>query len=129
MLTTNQLWFVPDFHLKGAITPGPIALESYLIRARTFPTIFGEYHLFIDRLLDLNYISVSYQLNSLLFYGITPGLKEADHKSLQNFMRDWVDNLLMLYDDSIVIRTRKYPEGLSLLILGRLKYNHSLLGW
>jgi hypothetical protein len=31
-------------------------------------------------------------------------------------MRDWVDNLLMLYDDGIIIRTRKFPEGLFMLI-------------
>jgi len=31
-------------------------------------------------------------------------------------MRDWVDDLLMLYDDGIIIRTRKFPEGLSMLI-------------
>jgi len=31
-------------------------------------------------------------------------------------MRDWVDDLLMLYDDGIIIQTRKFPEGLFMLI-------------
>ena len=66
----------------------------------------------IDGLIYLKCISISYRPTSLLFYGITPGPKEADHESLQNFMRDWVDDLLMLYDDGVIIRTRKFPEGL-----------------
>ena len=61
-------------------------------------------------------LSISYRPTSLLFYGIAPGPKEADHESLPNFMRDWVNDLLMLYDDGIIIRTRKFPQGVFMLI-------------
>lgn len=65
-------------------------------------------------------LSASYRPTSLLFYGIAPGPKEADHESLPNFMQDWVNNLLMLYDDGIIIRTRKFPQGLFICISSTL---------
>lgn len=56
-------------------------------------------------------------------YGITPGPKEADSETFQNFMVDYVDDLIMLWEHSVIVRTLKYPEGMylpSILILSLL---------
>ncbi|KAG1809602.1 uncharacterized protein BJ212DRAFT_1302448 [Suillus subaureus] len=37
--------------------------------------------------------------------------KELDSNQLQFFMKDYVDDLLRLYDKGIIIKTSKYPEG------------------
>jgi hypothetical protein len=122
----NQPLFISDFLLKGAIIQGHTAPVYSLTHVQTFPPHFSEYYCpFMDSYI-WNAFCISYHLTSLLFYSIAPGPKEADHESLPNFMWDWVDNLLMLYDDGIIIQTRKFPEGLSMLISsnGKLKiYN------
>ncbi|KAG2063843.1 hypothetical protein BDR04DRAFT_945156, partial [Suillus decipiens] len=40
-----------------------------------------------------------------------PCPKELDSDQLQFFMKDYVDDLLQLYDGGIIIKTSKYPEG------------------
>ncbi|KAG1875919.1 hypothetical protein C8R48DRAFT_669170 [Suillus tomentosus] len=40
-----------------------------------------------------------------------PRPKELDSDQLQFFMKDYVDDLLRLYDKGIIIKTSKYPEG------------------
>ncbi|KAG2344684.1 hypothetical protein BDR05DRAFT_838504, partial [Suillus weaverae] len=49
--------------------------------------------------------------HNLLLYGITPGPKELNADELQFFMKNYIDDLLWLYDDGIFIKTESYPEG------------------
>ncbi|KAG1851633.1 hypothetical protein DFJ58DRAFT_842116 [Suillus subalutaceus] len=42
---------------------------------------------------------------------ITPGPKEFNSDQLQHFMKNYIDDLLKLYDDGILIKTPGYPSG------------------
>jgi hypothetical protein len=59
----------------------------------------------------LNSLLSSYRPRNLILYGISPGPKELDSDQLQFFMKDYVDDLLRLYDEGIIIKTSKYPDG------------------
>ncbi|KAG1861529.1 hypothetical protein DFJ58DRAFT_839673 [Suillus subalutaceus] len=56
------------------------------------------------------HLRLSCLLNSLLG-SYPPCPKELDSDQLQFFMKDYVDDLLWLYDEGIIIKTSKYPEG------------------
>lgn len=49
--------------------------------------------------------------------GLTPGPKELHADPLQHFMAVFVDDLLMLFDHGIVVRTPGFPEGKCSLFL------------
>ncbi|KIK35658.1 hypothetical protein CY34DRAFT_95718 [Suillus luteus UH-Slu-Lm8-n1] len=59
----------------------------------------------------LNSLLGSYRPRHLILYGISPGPKELDSDRLQFFMKDYVDDILRLYDEGIIIKTSKYPDG------------------
>ncbi|KAG1791146.1 uncharacterized protein HD556DRAFT_1206396, partial [Suillus plorans] len=52
-----------------------------------------------------------YRPRNLIFYGINPGSKELDANQLQLFMKNYVDDLLRLYDEGVMLKTQKYPSG------------------
>lgn len=53
-----------------------------------------------------------YRPTSLMSYGIHPGPKTSTYETLPNFMKEYIDDLIRLYDEGILIKTRKYPEGM-----------------
>ena len=61
--------------------------------------------------------------------GLTPGPHELDADALQYFMKFFVDDLLMLYDDGIVVKTPAFPEGTQYFVQSvrrtKLTYNHT----
>ncbi|KAG1816313.1 uncharacterized protein BJ212DRAFT_1480762 [Suillus subaureus] len=59
---------------------------------------------------------------------IQDGPKELDSDQLQFFMKDYVDDLLQLYDKGIIIKTSKYPEGRHVyVILVAVCCNHPVM--
>lgn len=40
-----------------------------------------------------------------------PGPKDADAETLPHFMKDYVDDLIMLWKHGVVVKTPKYPHG------------------
>lgn len=48
-----------------------------------------------------------------MVFGITPGPKEFDSDELQFFMKNYVDNLISLYENGIMVKTPNYPNGMS----------------
>ncbi|KAG2133009.1 hypothetical protein DEU56DRAFT_914034 [Suillus clintonianus] len=52
-----------------------------------------------------------YRPQNLMVFGITPGPKEFDSDELQFFMKNYVDNLISLYENGIVVKMPNYPNG------------------
>ncbi|KAH9928238.1 hypothetical protein B0H21DRAFT_712161 [Amylocystis lapponica] len=52
-----------------------------------------------------------YQSRNLILCGLTPGPKELNADELQHFMKAYVDDLLRLYNDGILVKTPLYPNG------------------
>lgn len=46
-----------------------------------------------------------------MMFGISPGPTEANHEGLQNFSVEYIDDLVNLFEDGIIIKTRRYPLG------------------
>lgn len=55
--------------------------------------------------------SPRYRPRNLLLYSITPGPKEFNSDQLQHFMKNYVDDLLELYDNGIFVKTPEHPNG------------------
>ncbi|RDX49847.1 hypothetical protein OH76DRAFT_1350092 [Lentinus brumalis] len=55
--------------------------------------------------------NLRYRARNLQIYGITPGPKEFTADELTFFMKSLVDDLIRLYDEGIVIKTKDYPQG------------------
>ncbi|KAG1819314.1 uncharacterized protein BJ212DRAFT_1268161, partial [Suillus subaureus] len=69
-----------------------------------------------------------YHPRNLILYGITPGSKELDANQLQLFMKNYVDDLLCLYDERITLKTQKYPNGKSNYIFEFKPYSVAFSG-
>ncbi|KJA24792.1 hypothetical protein HYPSUDRAFT_53569 [Hypholoma sublateritium FD-334 SS-4] len=52
-----------------------------------------------------------YRTSNLLLSGIMPGPKEADFDQVHHYMRVVVNELLRLWENGVVIKTPKYPNG------------------
>lgn len=52
-----------------------------------------------------------YQADNLILNAMTPGPTEPTSSQLQNYLEVVVDNLLMLYNDGMVVQTPEYPNG------------------
>lgn len=52
-----------------------------------------------------------YRPENLLLCRLTPGLHELHADTLQHFMGVFVDDLLMLFDHGILIKTPAFPNG------------------
>ncbi|KAG1755257.1 uncharacterized protein EDB91DRAFT_1042129 [Suillus paluster] len=63
-------------------------------------------------IVDLRF-GYQYQPRNLMVFGITPGPKEFDSDELQFFMKNYVDNLISLYENGIMAKTPNYPNGMS----------------
>ncbi|KAG2045524.1 hypothetical protein BDR06DRAFT_978149 [Suillus hirtellus] len=46
-----------------------------------------------------------------MVFGIMPGPKEFDSNQLQFFMKNYVGNLISLYENGIMVKTPNYPNG------------------
>lgn len=44
------------------------------------------------------------------------GRKEPTAEQLQNYLKIIVDDLIMLYEDGIVVKTPEYPDGINIAI-------------
>ncbi|KAG0694055.1 hypothetical protein DFH29DRAFT_764462, partial [Suillus ampliporus] len=58
-----------------------------------------------------------YRPRNLMIFGITPGPKEFNLDQLQHFMKNYIDDLLKLYDDGILIKTPGYPSGRQIRVI------------
>ena len=52
-----------------------------------------------------------YRARNLQVYGITPGPKEFNTEELAFFMKCLVDDLIRLYEEGIIVKTKDYPDG------------------
>ena len=52
-----------------------------------------------------------YRPENLLLCGLTPGPKELTAEEMQRFLKDFVTDLLNLYDNGVMVPTPLYPEG------------------
>lgn len=59
----------------------------------------------------MNVAWARYRPRNLLVSGITPGPSEFTTEQLQVFMKTFVDDLIKLYEDGVLIRTPLYPHG------------------
>jgi hypothetical protein len=55
--------------------------------------------------------NLKYQARNLIICGITPGPKEFTSDELQFFLKIFVDDLIKLYEEGIIIATPEYPAG------------------
>ncbi|KAJ7609571.1 hypothetical protein DFH06DRAFT_1017021, partial [Mycena polygramma] len=60
-----------------------------------------------------------YRTDNLILSGMT-GLKEPTAEQLQPYLKIIVDDLLMLYDDGIVVKTPEYPDGMAAILVSNL---------
>lgn len=51
--------------------------------------------------------------DNLFLNMMTPGPTEPTSAQLQNYLKGTVDDLLMLYDEGIVVKTAEHPNGRS----------------
>lgn len=54
-----------------------------------------------------------YRTSNLIISAMTPGPVEPNAEQLQNYLKVIVDDLLMLYQDGILISTPQFPNGTS----------------
>ena len=66
---------------------------------------------------NLTYLQCRYRPENLLLCGLTPGPHELTADELQLFMAAFVDDLLMLYDRGIIVKTPAFPDGAPVAIL------------
>jgi hypothetical protein len=52
-----------------------------------------------------------YRPRNLLLYGLTPGPKEWTSEELQFFVVNYVNDLIVLFENGMLVKTPKYPEG------------------
>jgi hypothetical protein len=64
------------------------------------------------------YVSLRYRTENLLISAMTPGPTEPTAEQLQHQLKLIVDDLLLLYDYGILVKTPLFPNGTSLLLLG-----------
>lgn len=62
--------------------------------------------------------TIRYRPKNLLVPALTPGPKEPTAEQLQQYNRLIVDDLIQLYEDGINLPTQRYPNGISLTIVG-----------
>ncbi|KAG1724980.1 hypothetical protein EDB19DRAFT_2028707 [Suillus lakei] len=53
-----------------------------------------------------------YQPRNLMLFGTTPGPKEFDSDELQFFVKNYVDDLIRLYEHGINVKTPNFPDTL-----------------
>jgi hypothetical protein len=68
-------------------------------------------HYFNSRLGITNGITFRYQPQNLLVTTNTPGPSEPTAEQLQFQVALTADELLMLYEDGVIIRTPQFPQG------------------
>lgn len=58
-----------------------------------------------------------------MLYGITPGPKEWTSEELQFFVVNYVNDLIILFEQGVLVQTPKYPNGMYIfhLVLFNLK--------
>ncbi|KAH9918997.1 hypothetical protein B0H21DRAFT_658912, partial [Amylocystis lapponica] len=54
-----------------------------------------------------------YQSRNLILCGLTPGPKELTADELQHFMKEYITDLLQLYNEGIILKTPLFPQGAS----------------
>ena len=59
----------------------------------------------------INYIMSRYRVQNLLIAAMTPGPTEPTAEQLQNYLRILVDDLILLYENGILIKTPDFPDG------------------
>ena len=47
----------------------------------------------------------------MMLVGVYPGPGVANAEKTQRFMKIFIDDLIRLYEDGILVRTPKYPHG------------------
>ncbi|KAH9917859.1 hypothetical protein B0H21DRAFT_827671 [Amylocystis lapponica] len=52
-----------------------------------------------------------YQSRNLILCGLTPGPKELTADELQHFMKEYITDLLQLYNEGIILKTPLFPQG------------------
>jgi hypothetical protein len=53
----------------------------------------------------------SYRAENLILAGMTPGPKEPTADQLQHYLKVTVDDLIMLHEKGILIKTAEHPNG------------------
>ena len=52
-----------------------------------------------------------YRPRNVLLYGLTHGPKEWRSEELQFFVVNYVNDLIIIFENGILVKTLKYPEG------------------
>lgn len=95
------------FLIFAAKSRHPIPPAPSLSTLSTWPRIIGKFVSYQQIVLNnTNTVGGSYRTANLLLDGVMPGPKEQDPDQTQRYMRLTVNQLLDLWENGIMVRTR-----------------------